>query len=453
MIRNRICAYKPYYWSNLALAMPVVVSQLGHTLVHTADSMIVGHFVGTIPLAAVSLVHSVFMIVMVFGIGIATGLTPLVAMANGSRKPEECGLLLSNSLLINVVSGILLFCLVYFGSMVAIDHLDQDPEVVEVAKPYLLIMSLSIIPLMVFNTFKQFLEGLGFTRQAMNITIWGNLLNVLLAIVFVKGMFGISPMGVEGVGYATLIDRCLMALVMAIYTFRAARFKPYLKYFSLLKFQLARCMAIVRIGAPVAMQYVFEVGAFAGAAILAGTLGANEQAAHQIAITLAAMTYMMASGIASAATVKTANSYGKQKFLRLKRFATTNYHIVLVFMVAAALIFVLFNQYLPWIFTTDTVVIGIAAQLLLIAGVFQLFDGTQVVGLGILRGLGDVKKPTVITFVAYWVIGLPAGYFMSTQLGMGILGIWYGLTAGLLTSSILLYFRYQKLVQRLALPS
>src|SRR5690606_14382425 len=160
------------------LALPVVVSQLGHTLVHTADSMIVGHFVGTIPLAAVSLVHSVFMIVMVLGIGIATGLTPLVAMANGSRKPDECGLLLSNSLSINIVSGILLFCLVYFGSMVAIDHLDQDPEVVEVAKPYLLIMSLSIIPLMVFNTFKQFLEGLGFTRQAMNITIWGNLLNV-----------------------------------------------------------------------------------------------------------------------------------------------------------------------------------------------------------------------------------------------------------------------------------
>lgn len=435
------------------MALPVVVSQLGHTLVHTADSMIVGHFVGTIPLAAVSLVHSVFMIVMVLGIGIATGLTPLVAMANGSRKPDECGLLLSNSLSINIVSGILLFCLVYFGSMVAIDHLDQDPEVVEVAKPYLLIMSLSIIPLMVFNTFKQFLEGLGFTRQAMNITIWGNLLNVLLAIVFVRGMFGISPMGVEGVGYATLIDRCLMAVVMTTYTFRAARFRPYLKYFNFFKLQLRRCVAIIRIGAPVALQYVFEVGAFAGAAIMAGTLGANEQAAHQIAITLAAMTYMMASGIASAATVKTANSYGRQKFVRLKRFATANYHIVLVFMVAAAFIFVFFNQYLPWIFTTDAVVIGIAAQLLLIAGLFQLFDGTQVVGLGILRGLGDVKIPTVITFVAYWVIGLPAGYLMSAQFGMGILGIWFGLTAGLLTSSVLLYIRYRKLVQRLELPA
>ncbi len=431
--------------------MPVVVSQLGHTLVHTADSMIVGHFVGTIPLAAVSLVHSVFMIVMVIGIGIATGLTPLVAMANGSRRYDECGVLLSNSFIINIVSGILLFCVVYFGSMVAIDHLDQDPAVVEVAKPYLLIMSLSIIPLMVFNTFKQFLEGLGFTRQAMNITIWGNVLNVLLALVFVKGMFGISPMGVEGVGYATLFDRCLMALVMAIYTFRAARFKPYLKYFNLFKLHLKRCADIIRIGAPVAMQYVFEIGAFAGAAILAGTLGANEQAAHQIAITLAAMTYMMASGIAAAATVKTANSYGRQKFVRLQRFATTNYHIVLVFMLVAALIFILFNQYLPWIFTTDAIVIGIAAQLLLIAGLFQLFDGTQVVGLGILRGLGDVKIPTLITFVAYWVIGLPLGYMMSTHWGFGILGIWYGLTAGLLTSSILLYFRYQKLVSKLIL--
>lgn len=433
--------------------MPVVVSQLGHTLVHTADSIIVGHFVGTIPLAAVSLVHSVFMVVMVIGIGIANGLTPLIAMANGSRRYDECGALLSNSFLINIASGILLFCIVYFGSMVAIDHLDQDPEVVQVAKPYLFIMSLSIIPLMVFNTFKQFLEGLGFTRQAMNITIWGNILNVLLALGFVRGIFGIAPMGVEGVGYATLIDRCLMAVVMALYTFRAARFKPYLKYFNLLKIEIKRCTEIIRIGAPVAMQYVFEIGAFAGAAIMAGTLGANEQAAHQIAITLAAMTYMMASGIAAAATVKTANSYGRQKFLRLQRFATTNYHIVLVFMLAAALIFVFFSSYLPWMFTSDSMVIGIASQLLIIAGLFQLFDGTQVVGLGILRGLGDVKLPTLITFIAYWVIGLPLGYILSTHVGVGILGIWYGLTAGLLTSSILLYFRYRTLVKRLLLAT
>src|SRR5690606_1250047 len=190
-------SYKLYYLSTLALAGPVMISQLGHTLVHTADSIVVGHFAGTIPLAAVSLVHSVFMIVMVMGIGISYGLTPLIAQENGRKNYGACGVLLSNSLFINVLSGLLLFGLVYFGSMAAIDHLGQDPAVVREAKPYLFILSLSIVPLMIFNTFKQFAEGLGFTRQAMNITIWGNVLNVLLAIVFVKGMFGVEPMGVS----------------------------------------------------------------------------------------------------------------------------------------------------------------------------------------------------------------------------------------------------------------
>ncbi len=448
-MRHGFKRYKPYYLSNLALAGPVIISQLGHTLVHTADSVIVGHFAGTVPLAAVSLVHSVFMIVMVIGLGIAYGITPLIAQENGKKNYTECGVLLSNSLLINILSGILLFCLVYFGSMAAIDHLDQDPAVVREAKPYLFILCLSMLPLMVFSTFKQFAEGLGFTKQAMNITIWGNVLNVLLAIVFVKGMFGIAPMGVKGVGYATLIDRCLMALVMGLYIFHSVNFKRYLSRFRVFRIDKKRCLSILKIGAPVAMQYVFEIGAFAGAAVIAGTIGANEQAAHQVAITLAAMTYMMASGIAAAATIKTGNSVGQRNFFRLRRYAVSSYHIVLVFMSVAALMFAVLNHYLPWIFTKDTVVISVAAQLLVIAGLFQLFDGTQVVGLGILRGMGDVNIPTLITFIAYWVIGLPVAYLLGIVLGIGVTGIWYGLTLGLLTSSLLLYIRYKRVVGRL----
>lgn len=449
MARKGFRIYKPYYLSSLALAGPVIISQLGHTLVHTADSIVVGHFAGTIPLAAVSLVHSVFMIVLIIGVGIAYGLTPLIAQENGKRNYAECGVLLSNSLWINIAFGLALFCTVYFGSMAAIDHLGQDPAVVAEAKPYLFILSLSIVPLMVFNAFKQFAEGLGFTRQAMNITIWGNVLNVLVAIVFVKGMFGITPMGVSGVGYATLIDRCLMAVVMGFYVFRSVNFKRYLERFRLFSADLRRCAAILRIGAPVALQYVFEVGAFAAAAVIAGTIGANEQAAHQVAITLAAMTYMMAGGIASAATIKTGNSFGQRNFMRLKRFAVSSYHIVLAFMGACALLFAIFNRQLPWIFTQDLVVIGIAAQLIVIAGLFQLFDGTQVVGLGILRGVGDVNIPTLITFVAYWVVGLPSAYLMGVAFGIGVKGIWYGLTLGLLTSSLLLYLRYRKVAKRL----
>ena len=443
-------AYRPYYLSSLTLAGPVIISQLGHTLVHTADSVIVGHFAGTIPLAAVSLVNSVFMIVMVVGLGIAYGITPLIAQANGKKDYHGCGILLSNSLVINMISGVLLFCVVYFGSMAAIDHLDQDPAVVREAKPYLFILSLSMFPLMVFSAFKQFAEGLGFTRQAMNITIWGNLLNIALAVLFVRGAFGIPAMGVSGVGYSTLIDRCLMAVVMGIYVFRSHDFSRYLPGFKLFGIDRLRCGAILRIGMPVAMQYVFEIGAFAGAAVIAGTLGAHVQAAHQVAITLAAMTYMMASGIAAAATIKTGNSYGQRNFFRLKRYAISSYHIVLVFMGGCALLFAGLNQWLPWIFTSDPLVIGIGAQLLVIAGLFQLFDGTQVVGLGILRGMGDVNRPTLITFIAYWVVGLPVAYLLGIVLQLGIKGIWYGLTLGLFTSSALLYLRYRRVSEKLS---
>lgn len=440
-------ANKSYYVSTLLLASPIIISQLGHTLVQTADTMIVGHFAGTIPLAAASLSHSVFMIILVIGLGIAYGLTPLIAQENGKSNKEECANLLSNSFWINLIFGVILFCGVFFGSMTALDYANQDPEVVKEAKPYLFILSLSIIPLMVFNTFKQFAEGLGFTKQAMQITIWGNVLNVVLAIILVKGMFGFEPMGLRGVGLATLIDRVLMMFAMMFYVLYSKHFKAYIQFFSFFKVQLSKIKSILKIGIPVALQYVFEVGAFAGASIIAGMIGALDQASHQVALTLAAMTYMMASGIASAATIKIGNSFGNKESESLQKFANVSYHLVIVLMLFFSVIFALFNDYLPYIFTKDLEVITLAAQLLIIACFFQLLDGTQVVGLGILRGMGDVNIPTFITFFAWWVIGLPSGYLMGVELGWGVKGVWYGLTLGLLMSSILLNLRYRYFVK------
>lgn len=441
--------YKPHYQSNLTLAIPVVISQLGHTLVHTADSVIVGHFAGTIPLAAVSLVNSIFIVILVIGIGLSYGLTPLIAQESGKKNFKECGRLLANSLLINIIAGIFLFILIYFGSLLVIDELGQSPEVVAQAKPYLGLLGFSIVPLMVFMTFKQFAEGLGFTKQAMMISLWGNALNICLGIIFVKGLFGIEPMGVNGVGWSTLIDRSIMAIVMAFYVIKSKHFRIYLKSFALRSISKVRSMNILRIGTPVAMQYTFEVSAFSGAAVLIGTIGAVEQAAHQVAINLASMTYMMAGGISAAATIKTGNNFGKEDFMNLRLSAISSYHIVLVFMAVAALLFAGLNQYLPMIYTSDTAVINIAAQLLIIAGFFQLFDGTQVVGLGILRGLGDVNIPTLITFVAYWIIGIPIGYFLGIYLGWGANGIWYGLTLGLLVSAALLFARFHYFSKKL----
>lgn len=435
--------YKPYYRDSLRLAIPVVISQIGHTLVQTADSIIVGHFAGTIPLAAVALVNSIFVMAMVIGLGLSYGITPLIAQHNGRHEYEECGQLLSNSLLINSIASIILFVLISFGAMQLIGHLDQSAEVVRQARPYLFLMGISLIPLMIFNTFKQFAEGLGFTKQAMLISIWGNALNICLGIIFVKGMFGIHPMGIKGVGYSTLIDRCTMAIVMSIYVFRSKHFRVYLRNFALSNINKLRSIKILKIGAPVALQYTFEVSAFSGAAILIGTISPIAQAAHQVAISLASLTYMAASGISAAAAIKSGNFFGARKHQELRLSAISNYHIAIVFMSITAILFTFGNHLLPWIYTSDNRVIVIAAQLLIIAAFFQLFDGTQVVGLGVLRGMGDVNIPTFITFIAYWIIGLPVGYLLGIKFNMGVSGVWYGLVLGLLTASILLFIRFQ----------
>ncbi len=441
--------YKPFYRENLRLAIPVIISQLGQVLVQTSDSIIVGRFAGTISLAAVSLVNSVFILVLVVGIGIAQGLTPLIAQENGRKNEEACGQLLSTSLVINFITGLILFLLIYFGSVLALNHLGQSPAVIVQAKPFLVMMGFSIIPLMVFYTFKQFAEGLGFTKQAMMISIWGNVLNICLGIIFVKGLFGIAPMGVRGVGLSTLTDRLVMAVVMSFYIFNSKYFKKHLSSFVLFRISKNLCKKVLAIGLPVAAQYIFEVSAFSGAAILIGTIGDVELAAHQVAINLASLTFMAASGMGAAAAIKSGNYFGAKDYFRLRKSALASYHIVLIIMSCTAIIFMFGNHLIPWIYTTDANVVILTAQLLIIASVFQLFDGTQVVGLGILRGIGDVKIPAFITFIAYWVVGLPMGYLLGIRLKLGASGIWYGLTLGLMTAAFLLYFRFDYFSKKL----
>ena len=437
-------SYKSYYKENLILAFPIVISQIGHMAVHIAGSIIVGQFAGTIQLAAVSLVNSLFSVIIVIGIGMSYGLTPLIAKANGSKNYDECGRLFSTSLFINVITGILLYLITHFGALSVIGRLNQTPEVVTYAKPYLGLSAFSVIPLMIFQTFRQFAEGLGFTKQAMLISVAGNLINIIIGIVLVKGMFGITPMGVKGIGISALLDRCLMAFVMGAYVFNSKHFKLYLKDFKLYVSDKVRSIQVIKIGMPVAMQYVFEVSAFGGAAIIIGTLGAAPQAAHQIAISCASVTYMMSSGIASAATIKAGTYLGQRSLIDLRRSAIASYHVIIALMCITALLFIGSSHLLPYIFTTDAKVVNIAGFLLIIAGFFQLFDGMQVVGLGILRGINDVNIPTVFTFLSYWLIGIPLGYFLGIHLTMGVKGIWYGLTIALLTASTLLFYRFRQ---------
>lgn len=433
--------YLEHFKRNYLLAYPVVLSQLGHVLVGTVDSMMVGR-VGTTELAAASIANAVFSLMMMFGIGVSFGLTPLIAIADGRNDTQEGTKLLKHSLFINLFFGLFLSSILLFGGYI-LDLLDQPKAVVELAKPYLQVIGFSLIPFMFFQTFKQFAEGLSFTKQAMYISIAANLINIVLNYVLIFGYFGFPALGLLGAGIATLIARILMAISFFAYVYKAAIFKKYWLGFQKVILEWFSTKLLLNLGVPTGFQYIFEVGAFASAAVMIGWMGTIPLASHQVAINLASISYMMSTGISAAATVRVGNQLGKHHYKTMKIAGYTCFIMASLFMAFTGLFFTLFNNWLPTLYTSDQEVIYTASSLLIIAAIFQLSDGIQVVGLGTLRGLGDVKIPTAVTFIAYWVIGLPVGYFLAFNLGMDEAGVWYGLLIGLSITALILFFRFR----------
>jgi len=439
--------YKQHFSRNFTLAFPVVLSQLGHIMVSVFDSMMVGQ-IGTLPLAAASLGNSIFTITMVFGLGISYSITPLIAAADGRRNYTRISLLLLNGLISNVLLGILLFFIGYIFSPY-ITLLNQPPEVVQMAVPYINILFLSMVPLMVFQAFRQFAEGLSLTKQAMWISIVANSLNILLNYILIFGKLGFEPMGLVGAGWATLISRVVMAIMMAGYVMYGKRFVVYRRFLNLRRVSLLYMYRIFKLGLPISVQMIFEMGAFGFSAVMIGWLGTKELAAHQIAINVASVTYMMASGIGAAATIRVGNQKGLGNYRAMRMAGISNLVMGVLFMVCSGLLMVLGNTLIPMLYIDDPEVIRIASSLLIIAALFQISDGVQVVGLGALRGLEDVKVPSLISLIAYWGVGLPIGYFLCFKVHLGVNGIWTGLLAGLSVAAVLLTLRFRSLSSRL----
>lgn len=439
--------YKDHFRKNLVLAVPVMLSQLGHVMVGVADSIMVGRL-GTVPLAAVSLGNGIFAVILMFGIGMSFAITPLVAAADGENNYRKSAKIFKHGFYISLVTGILLFLLTFAGGPV-LYSLNQPEEVVKLAIPYLNIVALSLIPFMIFQSFKQFAEGLSFTKNAMYITVAANLINVGLNYVLIYGEFGIEPMGLLGAGWATLISRVLMAVAMGVYVMKGRKFKQYLEGFRFKGISKKLMLRMVKLGVPTGMQFVFEVGAFSSALIMVGWLGSTQLAAHQIAINLASVSYMMATGISAAATVRVGNQLGKNDIPNLRRAGFTSFIMGIVFMALTGVIFILGRSFLPGLYIQEEEVISVASSLVVIAAFFQISDGIQVVGLGALRGLEDVRMPTIIAVIAYWVIGLPFGYILCFHLDLGARGIWFGLLIGLSMAAIMLSYRFNLLTKRL----
>ncbi len=419
-----------------------MISQIGQVSVSLIDNMMVGH-VGTSELAAASFANSVFMIGMLFGMGITFGITPLIGSAFSRGKNDEVVVWLKNGIFTHLVAAVVLF-LVMVGVYFLLPLMGQPENVTELAQPYYFILCISYVPFMLFFSVKQFLEGIGNTKIAMFITITANVINLVFNYLLIYGKFGFPALGLNGAGYGTLISRVAMPILFFAYIINAPSIKRYFVFAHHESFNIRKIISLLKIGIPIAFQIIVEITAFSIGAIMMGWLGEVPLAAHQVAIGLASFTYMISVGISQANTIRVSHQMGVKDYQALRSAAFASTHLVLVFMFSMGLLFVFARNVLPFLFTVDPQVIEIASGLLIIAAVFQVFDGLQVVMLSTLRGMADVKLPMFIAFFAYLFIGIPTSYLLTFNFQLGPQGIWYGYLSGLGIAGVLFYLRFQQ---------
>ena len=429
---------------------------LGHTFVGFIDNIMVGQL-GTAELAAVSLGNSFMFIAMSIGIGFSTAITPLIAEADSSDNLNQARSTYKSGLFLCSTLGIILFLGIYFSKPL-IYLLKQPKEVVELAIPYLNLVAFSLVPLVIFQAIKQFSDGMSMTKYPMYATLLANIVNIILNYILIFGKFGFPEMGIVGAAYGTLSSRLIMVVYLWFllrYKKRSAQIVKNIKFFILDILMIKR---IINLGSLSAMQMFFEVAIFTAAIWLSGLLGKNPQAANQIALNLSSMTFMVAMGLSVASMIRVGNQKGLQNYKELRRIAFSIFLLGTLLATFFAVLFFIFHKSLPNIYldvedavnySDTTEVLSIASNLLLAAAFFQISDSIQVVVLGALRGLQDVKIPTILTFISYWVVGFPISYFLGKEEMYGSFGIWLGLLAGLTTASILLFIRFNSLTLNL----
>ncbi|NOR86113.1 MAG: MATE family efflux transporter, partial [Bacteroidales bacterium] len=416
--------YLPFYKRNLKVAIPVMLSQAGQVLVQQVDNMMVGA-VGTVELAAAAFANSIFVLGLVFGMGVTFGLTPLVGHAWAQKNNKEAGELLHNSLNTNMILTVILTILMWLVSYF-FDYMGQTAAVAEMSVSYYRILVISFIPFMLFFTLKQFAEGLAETKHAMYITLFANVINVVLNYALIFGKFGMPVMGLDGAGYATLIARSFMPILFLYVFIKKDKFNIYYQIAIKARPNWQRIKQLMQVGVPIATQILLEVAAFALSGIMMGWLGVVPLAAHQIALGLASVTFMVVTGIGSGTTIRVSHQYSMKDFKSMRMAANASIHMVIGIMSITAILFAVFRFQLPYMYTKDAEVIALASQLLIMAAIFQVFDGLQVVLLSILRGVADVKHSMIYALIAYIGVNIPLSYVLAFEFDMGPMGIWIG---------------------------
>lgn len=442
-MNSLITKYKSDFSQNLKLAFPIMLGQLGQITVYIADNMMVGRL-GASSLAAVSLAIAIIAVPTVVGMGIAFALPPLVSEADGANDKISISKYFKHSLLINILIGILSFIgIILFIPLMG--YLGQEVDVVPLAKGYLYYSGLALIPMMVFMAFRSFADGMGETLPSMIAMIFGNIVNIGLNYVLIFGKFGFEAYGVDGAAIASIFARIAMIFVLIALLINWKDLWVYIKACNFKKYEFPIFKKLFDLGIPTSLQMFFEISAFSGAALIMGMVSKNAQAAHQIAINLASITFMICTGLAMAATIRVGNQLGQKNYQKMRDAGISAIIQVVLIMMVCSFLFVILRSYLPWLYIDDISVVEIAISLLVFAAIFQIPDGVQVTTLAALRGLQDVKVPTIITFISYYLFGIPVSYITAITLGMGAPGVWLGLLIGLTISASLLTYRFNKL--------
>ncbi|GAB1488302.1 MATE family efflux transporter [Opitutaceae bacterium] len=451
MVAGPMSPYLKEARATALLALPMIVGQLGQILMGMADSVMIG-WVGTVPLAASAFAGTLFAMVLIVGSGLLVPVAVLVSRAHGARDDEEAGIWLRHGLALGGAVG-LAGMLVLLGIGTQLHRFGQSPEVVAEVEPYYTIIAVSTVPVMLFMVLRQFAEAMGRPWIPMTIMLVGVLLDIWLNWILIWGNWGAPALGLAGAGWTTLFSRTLGVVVLFLLLRRREDLAkawpfgrgPLASGWSVLT--RTRFVTMARIGVPAAGMLLFEVGAFSAAAVMVGWLGASSLAAHQIALSCASFTFMFPLGLSTATSMRLSRAIGASEFAALRPIGFSSMAMAAAVMTLFALIFALGGRAIATGFVTDLEVVALAGRLLLVAAIFQLFDGVQVVGVGALRGLSDLKLPAIITFVAYWLIALPGGYLLGAKGPFGAVGVWGALAAGLAFAAVFLTWRFARLTR------
>jgi multidrug resistance protein, MATE family len=434
-------------FKTLRLALPIIIGELAQMALHIIDTAMVGA-ISYKQLAAAALVINAMNIPFVLGIGMTISVSQMVSMAHGKGDAKAVSHYLFNGFCLCALTAIIISLSLVFGRNF-LHHLGQDPEVVTFAIPFMKMMGLSIIPMLLFMTLKQFADGLEYTRTAMILSLASMPINIFLNWLLIYGNWGFPRLELVGAGWATFITRTIIFVALLLIIFRHKLFRPYVTARNT-EWTLRKktWRELLGIGVPSSLQVGMEAGAFAVSGIIIGTISAVAQAAHQIALSCAAFTFMVSMGLAQAGSIRVSNAFGTTNWPKISLIGKSTLVTAFLYGLFCAILFVVFRFQLPDVFTENNDVKVMAALLLLFAGLFQISDSTQAIGAGLLRGIKDVKTPTVLIGIAYWVIGIPVGYLLAFRANMGAAGIWTGLILGLTFASLFLVWRFLKMSRR-----